>query len=173
MLRANARLLPRGASAYSETDGALHCDRSGEEMLKAFWMGAVDGGALPTELRGLSDGAQSGPPGVRRTLIMEHAGERLRIEATAVGKGRTQFHLWREMLPGVVEQPGEPTEAVSDGLTQREREVALLVADGLRSREVAERLTIAPQTVKSHLKTIFDKLGVRNRVELARRLQSR
>jgi DNA-binding CsgD family transcriptional regulator len=49
----------------------------------------------------------------------------------------------------------------------------LLVADGLRSREVAERLTIAPQTVKSHLKTIFDKLGVRNRVELARRLSNR
>ena len=173
MLRANARLLPRGASAYSETDNALHCDRSGEEMLKAFWAGAVEGGPLPTELRGLSEGAQSGPPGVRRTLIMEHAGERLRIEATAVGKGRTQFHLWREILPGVVEQPGEAPEAVADGLTQREREVALLAADGLRSREVAERLTIAPQTVKSHLKTIFDKLGVRNRVELARRLQSR
>jgi DNA-binding CsgD family transcriptional regulator len=46
------------------------------------------------------------------------------------------------------------------------------VADGLRSREVAERLGIASQTVKSHLKTIFDKLGVRNRVELARRLVS-
>jgi DNA-binding CsgD family transcriptional regulator len=110
---------------------------------------------------------------VRRTLIMEHAGERLRVEATAVGKGRTQFHLWREMLPGVVESPEVVEEATSDGLTQREREVALLVADGLRSREVAERLTIAPQTVKSHLKTIFDKLGVRNRVELARRLSSR
>jgi DNA-binding CsgD family transcriptional regulator len=38
---------------------------------------------------------------------------------------------------------------------------------------VAERLAIAPQTVKSHLKTIFDKLGVRNRVELARRLERR
>ena len=69
-------------------------------------------------------------------------------------------------------KPGEPVAppAAADGLTQREREVALLVADGLRSREVAERLGIASQTVKSHLKTIFDKLGVRNRVELARRL---
>jgi DNA-binding CsgD family transcriptional regulator len=64
-------------------------------------------------------------------------------------------------------------QARSDGLTHREREVALLVADGLRSREVAERLDIAPQTVKSHLKTIFDKLGVRNRVELAKRLSLR
>ncbi|HEX7490050.1 MAG TPA: helix-turn-helix transcriptional regulator [Anaeromyxobacteraceae bacterium] len=105
---------------------------------------------------------------------MERIGERLRIEVTAVGKGRTQLHLWREGVPTVVPPPGEAAvEAVADGLTQREREVALLVADGLRSREVAERLGIASQTVKSHLKTIFDKLGVRNRVELARRLEQR
>ena len=173
MMRANARLLPRGSSAHSDGDGALRCDRAGEDMLRAFWPVAAEGAALPAELRGLADGAQAGPPGVRRTLIMEHAGERLRVEATAVGKGRTQFHLWREVLPGVVESPSAVEEATSDGLTQREREVALLVADGLRSREVAERLTIAPQTVKSHLKTIFDKLGVRNRVELARRLANR
>ena len=173
MMRANARVLPRGASASSDGDGLLRCDRAGEEMLRAFWPSAADAVSLPAELRGLADGAQVGPPGVRRTLIMEQAGERLRVEATAVGKGRTQFHLWREVLPGVVESPAAVEEATSDGLTQREREVALLVADGLRSREVAERLAIAPQTVKSHLKTIFDKLGVRNRVELARRLSSR
>jgi DNA-binding CsgD family transcriptional regulator len=173
MMRANARVLPRGSSAQSDPTGALRCDRAAEDMLRSFWSDAADGAPLPPELRGLSDGAQSGAPGVRRTLVMEHGMERLRVEATAVGKGRTQFHLWREMLPGVVESPETVEEATSDGLTQREREVALLVADGLRSREVAERLTIAPQTVKSHLKTIFDKLGVRNRVELARRLARR
>jgi DNA-binding CsgD family transcriptional regulator len=104
---------------------------------------------------------------------MEGHAERLRIEVTAVGKGKTQLHLWREPLPEPIHLAGaEPaaTPSPADGLTQREREVALLVADGLRSREVAERLGIASQTVKSHLKTIFDKLGVRNRVELARRL---
>ena len=103
---------------------------------------------------------------------MEGHGERLRIEVTALGKGRTQLHLWREPLPEPVQLGPESIApaAPSDGLTSREREVALLVADGLRSREVAERLGIASQTVKSHLKTIFDKLGVRNRVELARRL---
>lgn len=143
-------------------------------MLKVFFPGAADGQPVPADLRGLSDGAQEGTPGIRRTLVMEGHGERLKVEITAVGKGRTQLHLWREPLPEPIhlgpeaEQPhGAPPP---DGLTQREREVALLVADGLRSREVAERLGIASQTVKSHLKTIFDKLGVRNRVELARRL---
>jgi DNA-binding CsgD family transcriptional regulator len=140
-------------------------------MLRVFFAEASDGQSLPTELRGISDAAQNGPPGIRRTLVLEGHGERLRIEVTAVGKGRTQLHLWREPLPEPVQLGDEPQQgAPADGLTQREREVALLVADGLRSREVAERLGIASQTVKSHLKTIFDKLGVRNRVELARRL---
>jgi DNA-binding CsgD family transcriptional regulator len=139
-------------------------------MLRVFFGEASDGQPLPGELRSLSDAAQSGVPGIRRTLVLEGNGERLRIEVTAVGKGRTQLHLWREPLPEPVQLGTEPQGAPADGLTQREREVALLVADGLRSREVAERLGIASQTVKSHLKTIFDKLGVRNRVELARRL---
>jgi DNA-binding CsgD family transcriptional regulator len=141
-------------------------------MLKVFFADAVDGASAPAELRGLTDAAQAGTPGIRRTLVMEGHGERLRIEVTAVGKGKTQLHLWREPLPEPMHIGPEPvpTPSPADGLTQREREVALLVADGLRSREVAERLGIASQTVKSHLKTIFDKLGVRNRVELARRL---
>lgn len=139
-------------------------------MLRVFFTDAADGQSLPAELRCLSDAAQGGQPGIRRTLVLEGEGERLRIEITAVGKGRTQLHLWREPLPEPVQLGSEPQAAPADGLTQREREVALLVADGLRSREVAERLGIASQTVKSHLKTIFDKLGVRNRVELARRL---
>lgn len=175
MMRANTRAAtPRGAAAQSDHGGNLHCDRAAEEMLQAFWAGISDGAALPPELKGLAEGAQGGSPGVRRALVMEQPGERLRVEVTAVGRGRTQFHLWRESSPGMVQLAPDivPDDARTDGLTQREREVALLVADGLRSREVAERLTIAPQTVKSHLKTIFDKLGVRNRVELARRLST-
>ena len=175
-MRATSRAAtPRGASAYSDPEFHLQCDRQAEELLRSFWGEVADGAALPPDLRGLAEGAQTGEPGIRRCLTMERIGERLRIEVTAVGKGRTQLHLWREGVPTVVPSPGEPAVVieVADGLTQREREVALLVADGLRSREVAERLGIASQTVKSHLKTIFDKLGVRNRVELARRLEQR
>jgi DNA-binding CsgD family transcriptional regulator len=175
MMRANVRVpAPRGAAAHCDGDGVLRCDRQAEEMLKVFFSDAADAAPMPAELRALTQGAQAGPPGIRRTLLMEGLGERLRIEVTAVGKGKTQLHLWREPLQDGAHAGPEPVAAPppSDGLTQREREVALLVADGLRSREVAERLGIASQTVKSHLKTIFDKLGVRNRVELARRLVS-
>ncbi len=52
-------------------------------------------------------------------------------------------------------------------LTGREREIVQHVALGLRNGEVAQKLFITEQTVKTHLNNIFRKLGVRDRVELA------
>lgn len=54
-------------------------------------------------------------------------------------------------------------------LTPREREIALCVCRGLRNREIGERLTITPGTVKVHLMHIFEKTGVKDRFELALR----
>lgn len=51
-------------------------------------------------------------------------------------------------------------------LTERESEIVRYVADGLRNAEVAQRLSISESTVKSHLNAIFQKLGLRDRVEL-------
>jgi two-component system, NarL family, nitrate/nitrite response regulator NarL len=52
-------------------------------------------------------------------------------------------------------------------LTPREREIASCVCKGMRNREIAERLTITPGTVKVHLMHIFEKTGVKDRFELA------
>ena len=57
--------------------------------------------------------------------------------------------------------------APHESLTAREREVIALVALGLRNAEVAKRLFISDETVKTHLNNIFRKLNVRDRVELA------
>lgn len=54
------------------------------------------------------------------------------------------------------------------GLTQRELEVVGLVSEGLSSREVAQRLCRSPRTIENHLRSVYQKLGVRNRVELVR-----
>jgi DNA-binding NarL/FixJ family response regulator len=51
-------------------------------------------------------------------------------------------------------------------LTQREAEVAHLVAEGLSNREIAERLRLSEHTVKNYIFRIFDKTGVSNRVAL-------
>jgi len=50
-------------------------------------------------------------------------------------------------------------------LTRREKEVLHLMADGLRNKEIADRLTISEQTVLTHVKNIFVKLGVSDRTK--------
>ncbi|MBT0962440.1 response regulator transcription factor [Denitromonas iodatirespirans] len=53
-----------------------------------------------------------------------------------------------------------------DRLTPRERDVALEVARGATNKEVARRLDISERTVKAHLGAAFEKLGVRDRLQL-------
>ena len=53
-------------------------------------------------------------------------------------------------------------------LTESELAVVRLVADGLTNREVAERLYISSNTVSSHLRHAFEKLGINSRVALTR-----
>jgi DNA-binding NarL/FixJ family response regulator len=50
-------------------------------------------------------------------------------------------------------------------LSPREMEVLALLAEGLSNQEVADRLTIAPGTVKNHVSNILAKLGVRDRTQ--------
>ena len=59
-----------------------------------------------------------------------------------------------------------PTPDVLDGLSAREREVAAAVAEGLSNKEIALRLALTERTVKAHLAAVFDKLGVRDRLQL-------
>ena len=54
----------------------------------------------------------------------------------------------------------------SDSLTEREREVVRLVSEGLSNKDIADRLCISSITVRHHLTSIFDKLGVSNRQKL-------
>jgi DNA-binding CsgD family transcriptional regulator len=56
------------------------------------------------------------------------------------------------------------------GLTPREQEIAVLLADGLSKLNIASRLEIAEQTVVVHARSIYRKLGVHNRVDLAHRV---
>ena len=64
----------------------------------------------------------------------------------------------------VVDRLREPAGAT---LTPREREITSYIARGLRNAEVAARLSISEVTVKTHVNNIFQKLGMRDRVELA------
>jgi DNA-binding NarL/FixJ family response regulator len=54
-----------------------------------------------------------------------------------------------------------------DKLTEREREVLALVRDGLANKQIARRLGIAERTVKAHLTSVFQRLGVTDRTQAA------
>jgi two-component system nitrate/nitrite response regulator NarL len=82
-------------------------------------------------------------------------------------------HQWlpAELVGGALErtQKARTQFATVDGaLTQREREVMLLVADGLSNKEVGRRLNVSEGTVKVHLNSIYQKVAVHNRTALAK-----
>lgn len=96
---------------------------------------------------------------VLATMFVEPMEIFRRIEATARSQGSESG------------QPGAHA-ALLDRLSPREKEVAELVRQGLTNKEIAERLVIAPETVKQHLKNIREKTGF-TKLDLAVHVEAR
>jgi DNA-binding NarL/FixJ family response regulator len=94
-----------------------------------------------TTIRSVADGAQVLPPRMTGTLFSQ-------IAQVAIKRGRTAA-----------------LEEVR--MTQREREVIALIAVGLSNKEIATRLDIAADTVKSHVRNVMDKLALHSRLQIA------
>ncbi len=75
----------------------------------------------------------------------------------------------RETFRQVLQELRAPAPADLPTLTEREREVLSLLAQGKTNKEIAETLVITINTVKRHLKAIFEKLGVHTRAAAAAR----
>ncbi len=79
--------------------------------------------------------------------------------------------LMQRLLQGTARMPmpaplGTPPDWAAL-LTEREHQVALAVAEGASNKEVARRLGITERTVKAHTGAIFEKLDVRDRLQLS------
>jgi LuxR family maltose regulon positive regulatory protein len=59
-----------------------------------------------------------------------------------------------------------------ESLSARERKIVGLIAQGQSNKEIARALRIGPETVKSHLKSIFTKLNVQRRAQAVARAQA-
>ncbi len=69
-----------------------------------------------------------------------------------------------EAAQSLVETANQPPTPGLD-LTEREREVLVLMVEGLNNTQIAGRLTVSPSTVKSHVSNVLAKLGVASRTE--------
>ncbi|MFI7132920.1 response regulator [Nonomuraea sp. NPDC050153] len=58
-----------------------------------------------------------------------------------------------------------PVPASLNGLTEREREVLVLIARGRSNAEIAQELSVSPSTIKNHVTSLFAKIGVRDRAQ--------
>ena len=82
---------------------------------------------------------------------------------------RGEYWVGRDSVGDLVDALRNPerTDEHPGGLTPREREIVALIVTGATNKDIAWQLGLNEQTVKNHLRKIFDKLHVANRVELA------
>ncbi|MEV6033059.1 response regulator transcription factor [Nonomuraea sp. NPDC052116] len=102
-------------------------------------------------------------------FLLKDSGPTLLIEAVraaAAGDALVSPSVTVRLLQHLA-QPRRTVPAMNDPLTDRELDVVRLIARGRTNQEVAAELFVSLSTVKTHLGSIFAKLGVRNRVEIA------
>jgi len=87
--------------------------------------------------------------------------------ARAVKRAGEGLPCWREEELARIRQWEEEVAAAWASLTQREQEIARLLAQGLRNQEIADTLGISTRTVEYHVANVLVKLGLRNRAEVA------
>ncbi|MEM1141632.1 MAG: response regulator transcription factor [Pseudomonadota bacterium] len=109
--------------------------------------------------------------GARGYCHAQAAPELLREVAQAVTRG----NLWMppDLLGRIatlaqrIDTPSAGAQADLSALTPREEQAALLVGRGLSNREIAAAMGVSERTVKANLTMTFEKLGLRDRVQLA------
>lgn len=103
------------------------------------------------------------------------AGRRLARPTTEVVERHIETVVVRE-VPVAAPAPGafarDDARIAELGLTPRELEILEAIADGLSNREIAARLFVSENTVKTHSSRVFDKLGVQRRVQAVQRART-
>ena len=94
------------------------------------------------------------------------------IQGTATGESVEVLAFMKRLVGVATDLPGStgagPVEA--ENLSPREHRILQLISQGMSNKEIARNLGVTAETVKSHLKKIYPKLGVQNRAQAAARL---
>lgn len=103
-----------------------------------------------------------------RGYILKQDYEGIVSAVNAVEIGQSVFG--REIvskIPDISDKSHRKDVFISMGITEKEYEITGLVAEGLSNREIAEKLFLSEGTVRNYLSNILDKLGLRDRTQLA------
>ena len=112
--------------------------------------------------------------GARGYLTKDAGSEDIRTAILTVAAGEAaldpavQHHVVAALAHDRETGPGDTARVggcLPDELTPREGEVLGLIAEGLTNTEIAERLSVSPTTVKSHINHLFAKAGLRDRAQ--------
>lgn len=124
-----------------------------------------------TGVRDVEKHRQAIRQGATGLVLKEQASEVLLKAIEKVYAG--EVWIDRSMLASVINEmvrdtarPADAQASRSGALTEREREVIALIGEGLKNKQISDRLSITETTVRHHLTSIFDKLGVESRLEL-------
>jgi DNA-binding CsgD family transcriptional regulator len=167
-------LLARVAEAASDGPGVVLLDVTDRRVALASGSSSAMQG-----LAEVDDGTADGLPCVVTSLARTAAGRPGRARCRLRTRTGRWLTLHAERLGGstvslVVEasRPADIAALLTDAyrLTDREAEVVGLVVRGLSNAEIAHALWLSPHTVADHVKHVFEKTGVRSRVELTSRL---
>jgi DNA-binding NarL/FixJ family response regulator len=101
--------------------------------------------------------------GARGYLLKDSGREALFDAIRAAARGESL--LPSAVIEKVVAHLSEPRATRTDALSEREQEVLTFLAQGAANKEIAYRLHITERTVKAHVTSIFNKLGVNSRAE--------
>ena len=109
-----------------------------------------------------------------RGLLLKDATTEVLFEAIAcvlAGRywlGQTLVTDLLETVRPLIQSSTAAEGGLAFGLTPREREVLTLIVAGYANKDIARDFAVSEQTIKHHLTRMFDKVGVSNRLELAR-----
>ncbi|NDJ60880.1 MAG: tetratricopeptide repeat protein [Chloroflexi bacterium] len=138
-------------------------------------------------IRALCQAAEGDSEGALATLAQSLAkAERSGYVRIYVDAGPAMAHLLYQLaergvnyasrlLPHFPTESALPTAHIDpliEPLSEREREVLALITEGLTNREIAQRLTLSPGTIRTHTSNIYSKLSVKNRAGAIARARS-
>jgi LuxR family maltose regulon positive regulatory protein len=122
--------------------------------------------------------AASAAAGLYQTVLDEGSIISKLLQATQEsGYVKTDMIPYVDRLAAGLQRAGQdrsPTSGapILSALSPRETDILTLIAEGLSNKEIARSLYIGPETVKSHLKSVFSKLGVERRAQAVSRAQT-